>query len=250
MEIGLNLYSTRDRMRTKEDFLCLAKELKEQGCSYVQFSGSPISYAEAKEVVEKTGLPITLTHADFNRIVTDTEAIVKEHFNMGCKNIGIGSIPADVRNFDEVVFKVKRMEEAAQKIEAMGGRFFCHNHSGEFYRMKNGQTVFDYILENAPHVNITLDTYWVQYGGADVIDVIRRAKGRIGCVHLKDYQISEALTPAFAPVGYGNMDFKKITEEMKKAGTEFFFIEQDNVPEIENGYDDIRKSFDYVRENL
>lgn len=250
MEAGLNLYTTRDRMQTKEDFLSLAKELKEKGLSYMQLSGSPISYAEAKEVIDETGMPIFLTHANAYRIYNDTEALCREHLDMGCRNIGLGYEGFDPDYEDDIVSKVKMMEETAKKIESFGCRFFYHNHYHEFRKMKSGITVFDYIAENAPHLNFTLDTYWVQYGGCSITDMVKKLKGRIGCVHLKDYKIDAEPKPVYAPVGYGNINFPEIVSEMKKAGTEYFFIEQDNVPDIPEGYDDVFRSIKYVRENL
>ncbi len=45
-------------------------------------------------------LKFVLTHSDLNRILTDTEQLIRDHETMGCKYIGIGSMPEKYRNPD------------------------------------------------------------------------------------------------------------------------------------------------------
>ena len=90
----------------------------------------------------------------------------------------------------------------------------------------------------------------MQYGGANIIDTIHSSKGRIECVHLKDYKINNNLEPEFAPLGDGNINFKQIVKEMKLAGTKYFLIEQDNAATKKDGYKDIIKSIKYIKESF
>ena len=76
MKFGLNLYSIRNRLKTEEDFLAAACELREMGYSYIQFSGAPFEPEMVKRVSEASGLPVVLTHVPMDRILNDTEALV------------------------------------------------------------------------------------------------------------------------------------------------------------------------------
>ena len=221
MKVGLNLYSIRNLVKTEEDFLSTCKKLKEMGYDFIQCSAMPLSPKIYKKVSKKTGLPIVLTHMPEKRILEETEILMQEHAEYGCKNIGLGCINAkDI--VDEKVAKesIDKLNEVGKKMMDNGFKFFYHAHHFEFYKYQNGQTLFDYIIENAPFINITLDTYWLQYGGVNVIEYIKKLKGRIECVHLKDYKIihtKKGYEPIFTSIGDGNMNFKDIIKECKKA---------------------------------
>jgi len=252
MKIGVNLYSIRNHLQNEKDFTKALMTLKKAGCDYVQFSGSPLSLDVAAKVSKKTKLPIVITHSPYQRITSDLNNLMKDHKKCNCKTIGLGMMP-DIKLYtDEVRIKkvIKLLNDQAKKMNAKGFKFSFHHHFHEFRKFKDGTTIFDYMIKNAKNINFTLDTYWVQYGGASIIDTIHKLKGRIECVHLKDYMISKELKPCFAPLGDGVINFKEVVKEMKKAGTKYFLIEQDNAAEIKNGINDIIKSIKYAKKYL
>ena len=122
----------------------------------------------------------------------------------------------------------------------------------------DGKTVMDHILDEAPYIHFTADTYWLQYGGADVIKTIEKMAGRIDCLHLKDYRINKrtkenggvSFEPGFAPVGDGVLDFKAIVEAAKKSGTVHFLVEQDDAVNYPDPLGQVKRSIDYIKENL
>ena len=249
-KFGLNLYSLRDFIKT-EDALCdTLTRLKDMGYSFVQYSGAPFDAEMILRATEKTGVPVVLTHVPMDRIIGDTEKLIDEHLSIGCRNIGLGAMPAKIiADRSELEKKIGELEAAAEKMAARGVKFFYHNHHMEFFRY-GGKTVLDMIAERAPMVNFTLDTYWVQYGGADVLSVIEKLRGRIGCVHLKDYMIINndgKFEPRFAPLGVGNMEFDKIIPAMRAAGTEHFIVEQDNATELDDPFGEVKISAEYLK---
>lgn len=77
-------------------------------------------------------------------------------------------------------------------------------------------------------MGVTLDTYWVQAAGCDVLAWLDRLQDRIACVHLKDMAIHGS-EQRMAAVGEGNMDFDAILRRLKALGkTEHILVEQDN----------------------
>lgn len=252
MKAGLNLYSIRNYLETEESFLDAAKQLKEMGYSYMQYSGAPFDPARIKRVSEASGLPVVLTHVPMDRILGDTEALAEEHLSIGCNYIGLGMMPIPViLDRDRCYETVEALNAAGERMEKLGCKLFYHHHHFEFYR-HDGETVFDYILKNAPHVNFTLDTYWLQYGGVNVCETIDRLKGRIGCVHLKDYMIAvkegekPGLEPRFAPVGDGTIDMASAIAHAKAAGTEYFLVEQDNAAKLPDTLAQVERSIRYL----
>ena len=259
MNAGLNLYSIRTMIQSEEDFLSVAEKLKNAGYSYLQYSGAPFDSEKIKRVCEKSGMPVYLTHVPMDRILSDTEKLMEEHGSFGCKNIGLGSMPAStVSDMDACKKKVEELNEAGRVMKENGFKFFYHHHHFESIKWENGMTPFEYIIENTENINFTVDTYWLQYSGLDVCSFIDKLSGRIECAHLKDYRINakkndEGITrfePGFAPVGYGNLDFKNITEHLKKAGTKYFFVEQDDAVDYSDPLAEVIKSINYINKEL
>ncbi len=257
MKAGLNLYSIRNLIDTEENFLATAKKLREMGYSYLQYSGAPYEPARIKRVSEATGLPICLTHVPYDRIVNDTDALMAEHASFGCRNIGLGALPRELLvDFEALKDGVAKLERAAAYMEEKGFRFFYHHHHFEFMKF-DGVTIFDYMVKNAPHINFTIDTYWLQYGGVDILATLDKVKGRICCTHLKDYRIDAvekdgklSFEPTIAPVGSGNIDFKRVVEKMREAGAEYFLVEQDNAATHPDTLGQVEQSIRYIKENL
>jgi len=256
MKAGLNLYSIRNCLKTEESYLQTMKDLAVMGYSYVQFSGRELDADLIRRGTEVSGLPVVLTHVPMERIIGDTDTLMAEHESFGCHNIGLGMMPLDILlDFDRSQQTLMELEKVAAYMEQRGFQFFYHHHQFEFFR-QNGSSLFDRIVELAPHIHLTLDTYWLQYAGADVCDVIDRLAGRVECMHLKDYQIilkegdKPKFEPIFAPVGEGNMNFAKIVEHARAAGTQYFLVEQDNAAVLSDGMEQVARSIRYIQNHL
>lgn len=251
MKIGVNLYSIRNMITNKNDLTKTLKLLKKYGCDFVQFSGSPVALTDLAKISKATKMPVVITHSPFDRIVNDTTKLIKEHKAMHCQYIGLGSFDKKLYlNEKKLKATINQLEIVAKQIEKQKMHFFFHNHQTEFMKFANGETVLDYMIRKAPHIHFTLDVYWVQYGGASVLETINKLKGRIECVHLKDYKINNEFLPEFAPLGDGNVNFPCLVKAMKKAGTKYFLIEQDNAATKKDGFKDVIKSIKYAKEVL
>ncbi|MBR5601226.1 MAG: sugar phosphate isomerase/epimerase [Clostridia bacterium] len=256
MQAGLNLFSIRNYLDTEEHFLEAAKALKEMGYSYIQYSGGAFDPDRIARVSKAAELPVVLTHVPMDRIINDTQALMEEHDKFGCKNIGLGAMPFDAIA-DEAKCKsiVESLDRAGEVMQKNGFAFFYHHHHFEFFK-HGDQTVFDYIVEKAPHINLTLDTYWLQFGGVDIGATVDRLAGRIGCVHLKDYMIAKTeggiagYQPCFAPVGDGNIDYVSLVPRMKAAGAQYFLVEQDNAATLPDPMGQVARSIHYINNCL
>ena len=147
-EIGLNLYSVRNLISTEEDLLETAKKLKDAGYSFFQYSGATWDPKRIKRMVDEVGTPVFLTHIPQERLLGETEKVIEENLSFGNKNIGLGSMSWDIlvdeKKCKEHIEKYNKVGEIMQKN---GCKFFWHHHNMEFIQY-DGQTVFDYIIEN------------------------------------------------------------------------------------------------------
>lgn len=229
MKLGAQLFTLRDYTQTAKDLDYSLGRVKEMGYQTVQISAiGPIPAEKVRELCDKHGLEIVLTHTDPNRILNDTEAVIREHDVMGCKYIGIGMMPKKYCSPEWLWHFAEDYREPAKKIAAAGKLLMYHNHNIEFQKF-NGRLVLNTLLESfAPEeLGFTLDTYWVQMGGADVCEWLTKLKGRTPCVHLKDMAV-RSWDAVMAPVMEGNLNFPKILRTMEElGGVEHILVEQD-----------------------
>ena len=233
MKTGAQLYTVRLFTQTVPDFQETMRRVAEIGYRTVQLSaiGGAVTPQIARETADETGLEIVLTHSDLNRILTDTEQLIRDHETMGCKYIGIGSMPEKYRNPDWIKRFAADFKEPARMIKDAGMRLMYHNHAFEFEKT-DGRYLLDYLLDDfAPdELGITLDTYWVQTAGGDVCQWIERLADRIPCVHLKDRGIVNG-QEVMAPVMEGHMNFSAILKALEKTDCEYALVEQDTCQE-------------------
>jgi sugar phosphate isomerase/epimerase len=81
----------------------------------------------------------------------------------------------------------KLFSEIAERLKPEGMIVGYHNHNIEFQKL-DGEVPFDAFYGAAsPDVKVQLDIGHAGRAGANVMDVIRRYKGRIISVHVKEY---------------------------------------------------------------
>ncbi|HOJ09917.1 MAG TPA: sugar phosphate isomerase/epimerase [Clostridiales bacterium] len=227
--IAAQLYTLRDFTRTPADIENTLKKVKKIGYDAVQVSGmGPIDPVQLKDIADKAGLKIVATHISPDRLKNDFNALAKEHILWDCKYIGIGSMPPEYpRNKEGFKAFAKDFSKIARQCADRGLSFIYHNHKFEFEKF-DGVTGMEILLnETDPEVfNFEVDTYWVQAGGGEPAEWIRKVKGRMDVVHFKDMAIKEN-SQVYAEIGEGNLNWGSILEACKDTGVKWYCVEQD-----------------------
>lgn len=235
MQTGAQLYTLRAYTQTEKDFAYSIRKVAEMGYKTVQISGigGGIRPERVREICDKNGLKIVLTHTNGDRIMNDTEKVIEEHNILGADYIGLGMMADKYWTSHWIEHFVDDYKEAAKKIAAAGKLFMYHNHNVEFGKVtipgkENPIRIMEYLMESfAPdEMGFTLDTYWVQAGGADVVKWIELLKDRIPCVHLKDMAV-DGFTQLMAPVGEGNLNWPAILKALEGTSCKYLLVEQD-----------------------
>lgn len=223
------MYTVRTFTQSAEDLERTAKKIADIGYRTVQISaiGKDVSYETAGAICREYDLKIALTHCDVNRILNDTEALIKEHEMMGCRYIGLGGMPEKYRNAEWIRYFATDMRPALRKIKDAGMQFMYHNHAFEFEKLQ-GTYMLDYLLADLSpeELGITLDVYWLQIAGVDICEWLTKLGDRIHCVHLKDVEVVNAAA-VMAPVMEGNLNMKKILQTLEQTCCEYALVEQD-----------------------
>lgn len=250
MKIGAQLFTLHDYCKTPEDFAESLKKVADIGYTSVQVSGTcPYEGEWLAEQLKANGLTCDLTHYNPAEMAEDPVSVVNKHKLFDCKYIGIGAMPDIGTNNTKEHWEAfaATYKPVAQKFKELGCYLMYHNHHYEFLDV-NGEMCMDYLKKTftPDEMGITLDVHWVLAGGHDPLVELEALKGRIPCVHFKDYTATLSGERRFAPVGEGILDFNKITIKCVDLGVEYAFVEQDNCYG-ESPFDCLKRSYDYLK---
>ena len=251
IRIGAQLFTVRELLQTPEGIEKTLARIADIGYEYVQCSGFAFDAAWLRALCGRLGLKIRLTHVrPGDRILNDTQNVIAEHKTLGCPYVGVGGMGKGYGGYsgmDGVRQFIKDFTPAMKALHDAGMKFQYHNHSGEFERRGGSETIFDVLVnESDPTLmGLTLDTYWAQLGGVDVVDLIRRLKGRIDVCHYKDFAVAGG-QPRMAAVGSGNMNWPGMIAAFEEAGLQYAFVEQDDCYGADP-LEELTSSFQFLR---
>lgn len=250
-QVAAQLYTVREHLKTPADIAVSLKKVRDIGYPAVQVSGmGPISETELVKIIRDEGLAFCATHEPGPQILANPRAVAERLDKLGCRYTAYPYPDGiDLTDLRQVEALAKKLDAAGAVLRAAGKTLAYHNHAIEFLR-HGDKTGLELIYERSSPANLKgePDTYWVQYGGGNPVDWIRRLHGRLPLLHAKDYAFTRENKPVFAEIGSGNLDWKAIVAEADAAGMEWFIVEQDVCPG--DPFDSLRKSFDYIKTHL
>lgn len=244
--LAINLYTLREYLKTYDDFEKTLEKVKKTGYEVIQMSGvGPVEPFKMKAVADKLGLKICATHIDLDRLRSDFDGVVEEQWLYDCKHLAIPLLPRDYTGSGTGYrIAAKELSGIGKKLAAKGIVLSYHNHHYEFEKFGN-KVGLEILFEESEreYLKAEIDTFWVQYGGGDPVEWIKRLKGRIPLIHLKDMGIREG-KQVFMEVGEGNLNWEAILDACRESGVEWYIVEQDET--LRPPFESIRIS----RENL
>lgn len=227
MILGAQLYTVREFTQTELDFANTIRKIADIGYKTVQVSAiGAIPTQKVADILASNGVKCVITHTNPGRIKDDTKAVIEEHKIMGTDYIGIGMMQEEYRgNADGVKRFIADYTPAAEMIQDAGMKFMYHNHDFEFGKM-DGKRVIEYLMD-CPAIGFTLDTYWVQAGGGDPCEWLRKLTGRADVIHVKDMSWQDG-KQLMSEVMEGNLNWAGIIEAANTAGVMHAMVEQDD----------------------
>ncbi len=248
MIIGAQFYTLREHCKTLEDFSESLKKVAEIGYKAVQISGvCPFEGDWLAEELKKNGLTAPLTHTAYKEITEATETTLQKHRAFDCRRVGLGGVPGSISDETYDNF-IQEITPAVKYFAQNGAKFYYHNHWMEFVRSaEDGKYFIEKLCDQftPDELGFVLDTYWVQYAGADPIQWLGKLKGRLDCVHFKDMACRNK-EHKMLPVGEGNLNWDGIIAACETAGTEYAFVEQDNC-NGEDPFDCMKRSYEFLK---
>ena len=134
------------------------------------------------------GIKMENLRDDFDKIVADTKAL-------NCKYIRIGMISFDCLGSKEKIIEyTKELNEMGRRLKEEGLSLYYHNHHMEFSKY-DGKYLMDIMVEESDpeYLGFELDVHWLQRGGVNPLEWIKKLEGRTKIIHIKDYRINQTL---------------------------------------------------------
>ena len=263
--IAVQLYSVRDDLAN--DFEGTLKKVKEMGYDGVEFAGLyGKSAEEVRAICDELGLIPISAHVPFVDMIANPD-LIKTYAEIGCEFVVIPYLTEEYRpgqpKFSEVIEGARVLGEKANEL---GLKLAYHNHDFEFDKI-DGKYALDILYSEVPAslLQTQLDTCWVNVGGENPAEYIRKYKGRCEIVHLKDFVGGKSENMyaligidedeqkdakgkfEFRPVGSGVQNFPEILKACEECGTRWVVVEQDQATMGLTPLESIEKGINYLK---
>jgi sugar phosphate isomerase/epimerase len=232
--IGIQLYTLRNQIG--KDVAGTMKAVAEAGYKQGELYGFP----DADPMIQAArdaGLELHSAHFNWGCVVapkdegmSDFMRIVEKAKATGLSHLVIPYLTDGERktldDYKRIAANANRAAAVA-KARAAGIQLAYHNHSFEFQPMEGGASAGSTCssTEFSPAMKFEIDVFWVKAGGVDPVGLIRRLKGRVSQLHLKD--LKDGLTlpaygglpnDAFQELGDGIIPMEPITGGRPRGG--------------------------------
>lgn len=243
-------WTVRSLLGDARGLAAASRAIRRIGYRAVQLAGlGSIPPRDVRRVLDDAGLKAFSAHEDADEILEQPGQLAEKLRIYGCSSIAY-PYPKnqDLSSVKGVRRLCRALTGAGKAFRAEGILFAYHHHNLEFQRL-GGRTAMDIILaEVDPELlEIEPDTYWLQAGGVDPVEWIRRCARRETLLHLKDYGVDPAGKPLFREIGAGNLDWARILPAARRAGCRWYIVEQDDHWRTGDPLASLRESWRFLR---
>ena len=160
--------------------------------------------------------------------------------------------PGDQRSVENMKKLGENLNKGGELAQKAGLKLCYHNHAFEF-APQGATSILDNLMAETDKklVHLELDIMWSQVAGVNPVDVLKKYRGRVALMHLKnvsaiDKRYDERVPrEAFKEVGNGTIDIAAVLKAAPDAGVQHYFVEQDQTPG--NPLDSLKTSIDYLK---
>jgi len=209
--IGLQLYSVRDALQA--DYVGTIEQIAAMGYTSIETAGDYGAEgalpADGKRLYDAHGLRVSSAHG----VLVDGRTPAQVLDTIGALGTDIfvcaWAPPDNFSSLDALRHFADELNTFAAGLVSGGGRLAYHNHDHELHPLPDGPLPLIALLDYLdPAVLFEVDTYWVQVGGANVVEVVTKIGTRAPLLHIKDGP--GTVGGGKTAVGDGVMDFPPI----------------------------------------
>jgi sugar phosphate isomerase/epimerase len=228
MRIAVQTYTMRDQM--KADFWGTLRKVAALGYAGVELTDvRGIMRAEdLQSRLENMSLCVVGVHVALEQIESELDEVLDYYSEAGIDRLTVPWVPETRRaSAHDWMALGGLLSDAGARARERGIILGYHNHDFEMKKY-DGVAGIDILLKAADARNLQWegDTFWIQYGGENPAEYIKRYSDRIALLHIKDMTAGEERK--FAPIGTGILDWPAIMAAAKAAGVRWLIVEQDD----------------------
>lgn len=238
MKIGLQMYTLRNVITTKEDYITALERLHEIGYRNLQVRKNAfMDSKEHKALLDKYEMKADSVFLPIEEIREGIADAVEEAKIFGVDVIRTDSIPNEYRVRGEQGYRdfAREIDSLGELCRKNGLKLIYHFHSFEWINFGTTRGI-DILLNETKPENLYFmpDVFWLTNAGTEPSVSLRMFDGRAFYIHVKDYAIRqlkgaiENVPFFYAPVGTGNLNWNGIKKTAEEIGITHFIVEQDD----------------------
>jgi sugar phosphate isomerase/epimerase len=206
-KVGCQLIVFGGQYNVENDIEKIADTLAAAG--YDAIEGGPQDAARYRPILDARGLVYAGSHValssnpDWDKLADYVQAMgAADVSNSGLNKWGDLTL-------DDYKRSIEALNEAGAKLRARGIHFHYHNHAFEFDKVDGDKNGMDLLMEglDPQACDLCVDVAWVQKGGEDPAEYVRKHQEHIGYLHFKDFDDED-----WCELGRGQMDFGPIMQ--------------------------------------
>lgn len=205
--LSLQLYTIRDLLEQDLD----------QALEFVSGLGldevEPFGIEESSEVtsaLKERGIAAGSAHA---RAVDAPERVIEAALELGCGTVfqPTWNDLSQWSSLEGVTEAAQLMNQLSKQFQEAGLRLGYHNHAFEFESKFEDRFAYEHFVSLLdPQVALEVDTYWAQFGGANVVQLLTELGERATHLHVKDGPANTHGDGGNVALGNGEMDLTPI----------------------------------------
>jgi len=240
--VGLQTYSLRNQL--KQDGAKALEYAKEQGFKEVEIgleNHYGLTREEMRDALNTLGLKPIAAHASLGYLLDKTDEAVENVKFFGLQLVGVAWAPHKKPLDEAQTLKIAEgFNTVGKRLKEHGIQFFYHNHGFEFQPYKDGQTLFDLLMEKTDPdlVKYQMDVLWTVFPGQDPVKLLKKYPHRWVTMHLKDLAkgVEGNLSGGTdvkndVALGSGQVDYPALLKAAQEVGIKYYFIE-DESPDV------------------
>lgn len=219
MKYGIQLYSLREVAESEgaEGVLQMVSEAGYDGLEFAGFYGK--TPEEMKKLLDKYGLRGISAHIGANDVKNNLPYIDA----LGIKYVFVPWV--DESNFTDpqkYAAFIKALKEAKCLLDERGVVFGYHNHA---YELENGHDYLKQLVDEVDGFKAELDVFWAHVAGVDEVEEMKKLRGSLKMVHIKEAAESDPCEMPEPVVGEGAVNMPGVFTEMKEQALEWAILE-------------------------
>jgi sugar phosphate isomerase/epimerase len=208
--------------------------------------GAPKDMPGFLQKLKARGLKLGGSHTGLRGLLDIKPIVEYLHAGGSSDMCNSGLMDWNKRTLQDYKESIAKLNEIGRQLRREGIRLHYHNHDFEFAQVEGGKTGMDLLLDGLQPdaCDLCVDVAWVQRGGSDPAEFLRKHKDRITYLHLKDFN-----DEGWIELGQGKVKFAEVlkaAEELPKVS--WAMVEQDQTKI--DPLDSIRISREYLKKTF